>query len=36
MMTERNAPITAEGQLMILRMDGVTLSMVHGYNHGEH
>lgn len=33
MMTERNASITAEGQLMILRMDGVTLSMVHGYNH---
>ena len=32
-MNERNAPITAEGQFMILRMDGVTLSMVRGYNH---
>lgn len=33
MMNERNAPITAEGQFMILRMDCVTSSMVDGYNH---
>ena len=32
-MNERNAPITAEGQFMILRMDSVTSSMVDGYNH---